>query len=202
MNKDVAEGLGLPNTNGALIANVSPGGPAQRGGIQDGDFVLAFDGKPVADSRALSRAVADTPINKTVNVDLWRNGKKMTVRVTVLRLNEKQAPAPAKPPAKQPQVKMVLAGLSLAQLDSDARGQFHIGGNVQGVLVTDVKADSPAAETNIRPGDVILQVQGNPVRTPDDVAKHLAYARKVGKRVAILVVSRGNETTYVAMKLS
>ncbi|MBV9421232.1 MAG: trypsin-like peptidase domain-containing protein, partial [Alphaproteobacteria bacterium] len=56
VNEDVAEGLGLPNTNGALIANVSPGGPAQRGGIQDGDFVLAFDGKPVGDSRALSRA--------------------------------------------------------------------------------------------------------------------------------------------------
>jgi len=95
---DLAEGLGLPGTSGALIANVSPGGPAARGGIQNGDFITTFDGKTISDSRALSRVVADTPINKSVGVELVRKGRKMNVRVTVLRLNEKPTPPPPRTP--------------------------------------------------------------------------------------------------------
>ncbi|MEI9888538.1 MAG: DegQ family serine endoprotease [Rhizomicrobium sp.] len=201
VTEDIAEGLGLPGTSGALIADVTPGGPAQKGGIQNGDFVVAFDGKPVGDSRALSRAVADTPINKTVNVDLFRKGKKVTARVTVLRLNEKGAAAPPKPaPAKPGRV--TLLGLSLGPLDGAARSQFHIAGNVQGVLVTDVAADSPAGDKNIRAGDVIMQVQGNAVRTPQEVSGNIAFARKAGKRVVAVLINRGGEMTYVAIKLN
>jgi len=176
-------------------------GVAAKGGIQNGDFITGFDGKPVSDSRALSRAVADTPINKSVPVDLYRKGHKMTLRVTVLRLNETPAPRPAKVPAK-PAGKVTLLGLSLGVLDGAARGQFHIAGGVRGVLVTDVAADSPAGDKNIRPGDVIVQVQGNPVATPQDVEKHIAFARKVGKKNVILLVSRGSDLTYVAVTMS
>jgi serine protease Do len=197
---DIAEGLGLPGTQGALIADVTPGGPAARGGVQNGDFITTFDGKPVSDSRALSRAVADTPINKTVNVDLWRKGKKMTVHVTVLRLAEKAGAPPGKaPPA--PAAKVTMLGLSLGLLDGNARGQYHIGGNVQGVLVTDVAADSPAADKNLRAGDVIVQVQGVAVKTPDDVANQVNAVRKTGKNVVAMLVNRGGDVTYVAVKL-
>ncbi len=201
VTEDIAEGLGLPGTSGALIADVTPGGPAQKGGIQNGDFVVAFDGKPIGDSRALSRAVADTPINKAVNVDLFRKGKKMTVRVTVLRLNEKTPAAPPKAPPGKP-ARVTLLGLSLGMLDGPARGQFHIAGNVQGVLVTDVAADSPAGDKNIRAGDVILQVQGNAVRTPDEVSGNIEFARKAGKKLVALLINRGGDMTYVAVKLN
>jgi len=197
---DIAEGLGLPSTHGALIADVTPNGPAARGGMKNGDFVVAFDGKPVNDSRALSRAVADTPVNKTVAVDLFRGGKKMTVRITVLRLNEPGAPPP-KGGKPAPGPKIATLGLSLGALDANARGQYHIPGNVQGVLVTDVIAESPAGEKNIHAGDIILTVQGNPVTTPEDVAKHLDFARKAGKKIVALLIRRGNDTTYVAVKL-
>jgi len=198
---DIAEGLGLPSTHGALIADVTPNGPAARGGVQNGDFIVAFDGKAVNDSRSLSRAVADAPVNKTVAIDLWRKGKKMTVHITVLRLNEPGSPVP-KGGKPAPGPKVATLGLSLGALDANARGQYHIPGNVQGVLVTDVVAESPAGEKNIQPGDVIVQVQGNPVKTPDDVAKHLDFARKAGKKVVALLIRRGNDTTYVAVKLS
>ena len=201
VTEDIAEGLGLPGTAGALIADVTPGGPAARGGVQNGDFIVGFDGKPVGDSRALSRAVADTPINKTVSVDLFRKGKKMTVRLTVLRLNEKpSAPPPKAPPGKPAQVTML--GLSLGVLDGNARGQFHIAGNVQGVLVTDVQADSPAADKNIRAGDVIVQVQGAPVHTPNDVTNQVNAVRKTGKKIVAMLLSRGGDMTYVAVKLN
>ncbi|HEX4302922.1 MAG TPA: DegQ family serine endoprotease [Rhizomicrobium sp.] len=201
VTEDIAEGLGLPGISGALIADVTPGGPAARGGIQNGDFILAFDGKVVGDSRALSRVVADTPINKNVAVLLFRKGQKLTVHVTVLRLNEKPtAPPPKAPPVKPG--KVTLLGLSLGPLDGAARGQYHIPGNVQGVLVVDVAGDSPAFDKNIRAGDVILQVQGNAVHTPDEVSNSIAYARKVGKTIVALLVSRGGETNYVAIKLN
>jgi len=197
---DIAEGLGLPGTHGALIADVTPNGPAAKGGVQNGDFIVAFDGKAVNDSRSLSRAVADAPVNKTVAIDLWRKGKKMTVHVTVLRLNEPGSPVTSGgKPAPGP--KVATLGLSLGALDANARGQYHIPGNVQGVLVTDVVAESPAGEKNIQPGDVIVQVQGNPVKTPEDVARHLDFARKAGKKVVALLIRRGNDTTYVAVKL-
>ncbi len=199
--EDIAEARGLPGIAGALIADVTPGGPAAKGGVQFGDFITGFDGKPVTDSRSLSRLVADTPINKTVGVDLWRKGKKMTVRVTVLRLAEKTPGPPPKPPAGPPPAKATTLGLSLGVLDGAARGQFHIAGGVQGVLVTGVAAGSPAGDKNIRPGDVIVQVQDIPVRAPGDVAKQIDAVRKAGKAVVAILISRAGEMTYVAVRL-
>ncbi|MEI9995508.1 MAG: Do family serine endopeptidase [Rhizomicrobium sp.] len=199
--EDIAEARGLPGIAGAIIADVTPGGPAAKGGVLYGDFVTAFDGKPVGDSRALSRAVADTPINKTVNVELWRKGKKMTVRLTVLRLNEKTSAPPPKAPKGAPPLKVTMLGLSLGVLDGPARGQFHIPGGVQGVVVTEVAADSPAGNANIRPGDVIVQVQDVGVRAPADVANQIAAVRKTGKKVVAMLVSRGGDMTYVAVRL-
>ena len=199
--EDIAEARGLPSLAGALIADVTPGGPAARGGVQFGDFITAFDGKPVTDSRSLSRLVADTPINKTVAVELWRKSKKLYVRVTVLRLAERTPGPPPKPPQGPPPAKATTLGLSLGVLDGNARGQFHIAGGVQGVLVTGVAADSPAGDKNIRPGDVIVQVQDVPVRAPEDVSKQIDAVRKAGKAVVAILISRAGEMTYVAVRL-
>jgi serine protease Do len=199
--EDIAEARGLPSVNGAIIADVTAGGPAAKGGMQFGDFVMGFDGKPVTDSRSLSRLVADTPINKAVNVDLWRKGKKMTVRITVLRLAEKGAPPPKAPPGPPP-AKVTLLGLSLGNLDAAARGQFHVSAKVtSGVLVTGVAAESPAGNANIRAGDVIVQVQDVPVRSPQDVTNGIDAARKANKAVVAMLLSRAGEMAYVAVKL-
>ena len=95
-----------------------------------------------------------------------------------------------------------MLGLSLGVLDGTGRNQFRIAGNMQGVLVIDVAADSPAADKNIRAGDVIVQVQGNAVHTPDDVTNSIAFARKAGKKIVALLVNRGGDMTYVAVKLN
>ena len=199
---DLVEGLGLPGKAGALIAEVSPDGPAARGGVRNGDFITSFDGKRIGDSRALSRIVADAPINKTVTVDLVRKGKKMSVRLTVLKLNEKQATPPPRVASATPQPKVSMLGLSLTMLDANGRTEFRIGNNVQGVLVVEVAADSPAADKNIRAGDVIVQVQGVPVKTPEEVTSRIAADRKAGKKVELLLVNRGGELAYVAVKLN
>jgi serine protease Do len=202
---DLAEGLGLPSATGALITDVTPKGPAARAGIANGDLVTGFDGKPVGDSRALPRIVADTPIGKTVSVDVLRKGKKQTVKLTVAKLeDDKPMRAPvvqkAPPPAKA-KSKISQLGLSLAPIDGDARAQFKLGKSVQGVVVTDVAPDSPAAEKNFRPGDVIVQVQNQNVRTPDDVMRRIDADAKAGKKVELMLVNRGGDLAYVALKL-
>jgi serine protease Do len=202
---DLAEGLGLPSTAGALVAAVTPNGPANKGGVRNGDLITSVDGKPVADTRALSRIVAETAIGKTVNVDVLRNGRKQTFRVTVARLNEGPATPLAKaatPPQQAPKSKLAQLGLSLSVLDAQARSQFKLGTNVKGVVITEIAQGSPASERNLKPGDVIVQVQGQPVNTPDDVAKKIDADLKAGRKVETLLINSGGNVVYVALRLS
>ena len=204
VTEDIAEGLGLPSAAGALVADVTPNGPAAKAGIQNGDLITTFDGKPIADSRAVPRIVADTPIGKTVAVDILRKGKKVTLKLTVARLDEGPASAskPARAPAQKPKSKLSQLGLSLATIDGDARQQFKLARDVQGVLVTDVAPDSPAAENNFRAGDVIVEVHSQPVRSPDEVMHFVEADAKAGKKVELMLVNREGDLTFVALRLA
>ncbi len=206
VTSDIAEGLGLPGTQGALVADVTAGGPAAKAGIENGDLILSFDGRSVADSRALPRIVADTAIGKTVNMDLLRKGKKETVRVMVAKLDDSDTVLPVKvskvvPPPK-PNSKLSQLGLTLGQLDGDTRTKFHVPSDVQGAVVTDVDPNSPAGEKNFRPGDVIVEVQSQAVHSPDDVARHLEADSHAGRKIELLLVSRDGVATYVALRLA
>src|SRR4051812_44342953 len=176
VTSEIAEGLGLPTTQGALVAGVTEGGPASRAGLSNGDLITTFDGKAVPDDRALPRIVADTPIGKTVNMDVLRKGRKQTVKITVQKLADdarvdKPVKAPPAPVKNQP--KLAQLGLTLGALDAGARAKFKINGSVQGVVVTNVEAGSAAAEKNLHPGDVIVEVAGQVVKAPGDVAKRV-----------------------------
>jgi serine protease Do len=203
---ELAEGLGLPSTQGALVAGVTAGGPAAKAGLANGDLITSFDGKPVPDDRALPRIVADTPIGKTVNMDVLRKGKKQTLRITVQKLADdakpdkptKAPPAPAKNQSKLSQL-----GLTLGALDGAARAKFKIGGSVQGVVVTAVDPSGTAAEKNmLRPGDVIVEISSIPVKTPADVSKRIEGDAKSGKKVELMLVSRDGDLTYVGLRLN
>jgi serine protease Do len=206
VTSDLAEGLGLSSAMGALITDVTPKGPAAKAGIANGDVVTAFDGKAITDSRVLPRLVADTQIGKTVPVDVLRKGHKLTVRMTVLKLADDKpvrAPAPKKapPPSTKGNSKVSNLGLSLAAIDADARAQFKLPKTLQGVLVTDVAPGSPASEKNFRAGDVIVQVSGQAVRTPADISQRVDADAKAGKKVELMLVNRGGDLAYVAVKL-
>ena len=205
VTSEIAEGLGLPTTQGALVAGVTDGGPAARAGLANGDLITGFDGKPVPDDRALPRIVADTPIGKTVNMDVLRKGRKQIIKITVQKLADdakadKPIKAPAAPVKKQP--KLAELGLSLGLLDGPARAKFKIGASVQGVAVTAVEGGSSAAEKNVRPGDVIVEVAGQVVKTPDDVTKRIEADAKAGKKSILILINRSGDLTYVGLKLN
>ena len=204
VTQELAEGLGLPTASGALVASVTSGGPADKAGLVNGDLVTSFDGKAVGNDRALPRIVADTPIGKTVNIDVLRKGKKQTLRITVLKLADDKVPGkPGKaPPPIKNQPKLAQLGLTLGVLDGGARGKFKIAGNVQGVVVTAVEGGSPASEKNMRPGDVIVEVASQAVKTPQDVQGKIEADAKSGKKVELILINRGGDLTYVGLRLN
>jgi serine protease Do len=204
VTQELVEAMNLPSNQGALIADVTRGGPAARAGLMNGDLVTSFDGKTITDNRVLPRIVANTPIGKTVNIDVLRKGRKVSSRITVEKLaDDTPVDKPGKaPPPPKPQSKLQQLGLALGPLDDAARGRYHVGGNVQGVLVASVDPGSPAGDKNMRPGDVIVQVQGGAVKTPDDVSKAVDAAAKSGKPVALFLINRGGEVIYVGLRLN
>jgi len=202
---EIAQGMGLPSSQGALVADVTAGGPADKAGLKNGDVVVGFDSKPVADSRELPRIVAATPIGKTVNVDVLRKGKKQSYKILIAKLDEGPADKPGNklppPPSSKPKSKVSQLGLSLAPLDDAARVKYKIARNIQGVVVSDVDSDSPAADKNLRPGDVIVEVQSQPVKSPAEIEARVAADVKAGKKSELMLVSRNGEMTYVGLRL-
>ena len=211
VSEDVAEAMHLPGTQGALVADVTPGGPAAKAGLAKGDLVTDFDSKPILDSRTLPRIVAATPIGKTVNIDVLRGGRKVSFRVYVAKLEEgppdkpgksQNAPVPPKPQSgAAPSSKLSQLGLSLGVLDGPARAKFRLPASIQGVVVSDVSPDSPAADKNFHPGDVIVEVQSQKVKSPDEVESRIAADIKAGRKVELMLVNRGGDSTYVGLRL-
>jgi len=205
VTEEIAQGMGLPNAQGALVADVTRGGPAQKAGLQNGDVVVSFDNRPINDSKLLPRVVAATPIGKTVNIDVLRKGKKQSYRIVIAKLDEgppdkpgKKLPPPAPPKAKS---KLSQLGLTVVALDENARAKYKLAGSVQGVVVSAVDPASPAADKNFRPGDVIVEAQNQPVKTPADLEARVDADAKAGKKAELMLVNRNGDLTYVGLRL-
>jgi serine protease Do len=205
VTEEIAQGMGLPSAQGALVADVTRDGPAQKAGLQNGDVVVSFDNKPIGDSKLLPRVVAATPIGKTVNIDVLRKGKKQSYRIVIAKLDEGPADKPGKklPPPTPPKAKSKLSqlGLTVVAMDENARAKYKLAGNVQGVVVSAVDPASPAADKNFRPGDVIVEAQNQPVKTPADLEARVDADAKAGKKAELMLVNRNGDLTYVGLRL-
>jgi serine protease Do len=202
---ELAETLGLDKGRGALIAGMDKEGPAQKAGLQNGDVVLTFDGKAVADNRALPRMVAEAQIGKTVNVEIMRRGQRRSLPVTVQRLVEDEQKVASADPSSQKQgaraPTVTNLGMTLAPITSDSRRRYRLDDRLQGVVVTEVDAESPAGQKNIRVGDVITEVGQEPVTSVDDFTSKINAERQAGKRVVLLQVSRAGELNFISVRL-
>jgi serine protease Do len=206
VSPDLAEGLKLPGAKGALVASVSPGGPAEAAGIKQGDVVLKFDGRDVTEMRGLPRIVAETPVQKTVDVVVWRKGKEVNLTAKVGEYPENEDLASVEPASQQPAPeeeggKIESLGIDLSSLDQKSRDKYGLGGDAEGVLVTDVAQDGPAAEKDLRPGDVIVEVDQKAVKSPGDVRERVKAAQDNGYRVVTLLVNRKGDFQWVAVKI-
>jgi serine protease Do len=204
---EIAESLGLDKARGALVASVTDNGPAQLAGIQAGDVVLSFDGREVSDMRRLPRLVAETPVGKTVPVTLWRKHKENTVEVTVGRLEEteqQQASTQPEGPRKGAKTESGVVktlGLTLSGITPDLKEKFSLADDSKGVVVVDVAKDSPAAAKGVRPGDLIMEVAQEEVKSPGEVSSKIDEAKKSGRKSILLLVERQGDLRFIALRL-
>ncbi|HCO91944.1 MAG TPA: serine protease [Alphaproteobacteria bacterium] len=200
---ELAESFGLDKARGALVAEVTDGGPAEQAGIRVGDVILSFNDTDVPEMRDLPRIVAETQVGKKVQVVVWRDGRKKDFDVTLGRLEdfERAEGVAAAQPDKQGS-EIADLGLTLIPLNDIVREQFGIPENVEGVAVIDVESSSAAAEKGIRPGDVIVEVAQQEVSSPADVSKKVAEIRKSDKKSVLLLLNRGGDLRFVAVRLA
>jgi serine protease Do len=192
----IAENLNLGSVRGALIAGVDEKGPAKPAGLKTGDVIVKFDGRDVKESRDLPKLVAATPVGKDVDVTVVRDGKEVVKIVKLGRLEdgEKQASletskTDATKEAGTSPVQKAL-GLEFSGLNDELRKKYSIRESVKsGVVVTSVEPRSNAADKRIQPGEVIVEINQEPVAQPADVTKKLRALKDSGKKSALLLVA-------------
>jgi serine protease Do len=204
---DIAETLGLPGSDGALIAAVTPDSPASKAGLEAGDVILKFDSKEVTTMRGLPRIVAQAPIGKAVDVEILRKGQQKNVQVTVgLLADEGDVDTDVTEPDDSSGVTSPsahLMGLKLSVLTDDLRRKYGFDDKVKGVVVEAVDADSPAGKKGIKAGDVIVEAGQEAVSQPGDVAAGIEKVKKSGRKAVLLRVEDGKgDLRFVAVPIS
>ncbi len=203
VSPDMVESIdGLTVAAGALVSSV-PEGPAMDAGILAGDVILTFDGREVADTRALVRMVADSPVGAQVLMNVLRNGEMVELTVTLGRRETAEASAlpqttpeaPAEPSSAQ------ILGLSLSELSKEMIAQFGLAPNMTGLVITQIDPMSDASQTGLQPGDVIVEAGQQPLATLAEFQSRLDEAKTAGRKSLLILVNRGGMTRFMALKL-
>ncbi len=193
ITKELADGFGLSKAQGALVNSVEKGGPAEKAGVEPGDVILRFDGKPVNSSEDLPRIVGATKPGAKVPMQIWRNKAARDVQIVVSEMQDdrtRQARRGGKPPATAPGQ----YGLTLADLTEAQRSELKLSG---GVLVEN--AQGAAARAGIRRGDVILAVNNQDVKSVEQFNQMMGQFDK--GRIVALLIRRGANSLYVPFRV-
>jgi serine protease Do len=204
VDEDLAKTLSLDKPRGALIADVTPGGPAEKSGIKPRDVILSFDGKDIPEMRKLSRVVAETKVGSEVDVVVWRDGKRRTVKVKVGELEESeriQNAAVDGQTGPKGGATVDSFGLVLSELSADLRDRYDIPAGTKGVVVTKVLDGSVAGEKGIRAGDVIVDINPHEVKTPADVETRVKEARDAKRKSVLLLIDRQGDLRFVGLRI-
>lgn len=191
---NLAKEFKLKETQGALVGDVTPKSPAEKAGIESGDLILEFNGKKVTDSRHLKLEVARVQPGESVPVKVLRDGSAKTLEVAV-----KEMPGTeqlANNDNHKNDEEGTLNGVTVADLDSAARQQFDLPGNVKGAVITDVDPNSAAAEAGLKAGDIIQEINRKPVRTAEEAVK---LTEKAADKTTLLRIWREGGSRYVAV---
>jgi serine protease Do len=189
---ELAKSFNLPAATGALVSSVMDNSPAMAAGVKQGDVITEYDSRKVARADDLPKAVADTPVGRQVPLGIVRDGKPMTLRVTVAQLEDHQVAA-AQNASDKPSL-----GVSVQALDPTLARQLGLKDS-RGVVIREVRDGSPAETAGLRPGDVIAEVDHHRVTSTDDLQKALAGHQKDAP--LLMLVHRQEQSMYVAVTL-
>ncbi|NJM30051.1 MAG: DegQ family serine endoprotease [Rhizobiales bacterium] len=204
---EIAESMNMPKPRGALIADVTKEGPAEKAGIQAGDVVIEFNGRAVNQMRDLPRIVAETEIGAKVPVKVLRKGQEVAVTAEVGRLEDgekKVAQQDAGSGGVAAPAVVTVLGMTVTSMTSELREKYKIDKEIEGAVVTEVAAEGPAADKRLEAGDVITEAGEQKVAGASDVSTRVEEAEKANKGSVLLLVAKGGkqaEMRFIALKL-
>jgi serine protease Do len=195
VNPALAKALGLKSTQGVLISDVEAGGPSAQAGLQRGDVVLSIDGKPMTSSGMLRNTVAAAGVGKKVELEIWRKGANRKLSVTLGSMPTDKEPATGSPNSRATEPGPL--GMTLAPLDAARRKQLKVPDSVKsGVVVSDVETNGKAYDAGIRSGDVVVELGGTPVTSPQQLKE--LWEKSFG--VVAALIAREGRTLYLTME--
>ncbi len=189
---ELAKSFGLKEPLGALVAEVTKDGPAEKSGIERGDVIIAFNGTTVKDSHELPALVARTPVGDKAEVTILRSGKEKTIPVKLGELTDQQAKTSGTEESGESW------GMTVSTLTAEIAGRFQLERTQKGVIVTDVDPGSSAELAGIQVGDVIEEVNRQSVESVEDFNKAMSSAKE--KETLLLLARRGSATSFFALR--
>jgi serine protease Do len=192
LTPELAQYYGLKAEKGVLVTQVFEGDPADKAGILVNDVILTVDGKSVATGRELSSQIANTQVGHKTEIELIRDGKKKAVTVTLAKRDDEE-----KVVASQTRDSDEL-GIEVTEMNSDIARRFGIDGNENGVLVTDVKDDSAAQKADVRPGDIIKEINRTVVKDRDGF---ISLMKKNKDQETIQLLVKRRNAGYLVVKI-
>jgi serine protease Do len=186
LNQDLAKSFGVEHGKGAVVTEVKEDSPADEAGLKQGDVITSYQGAPIEDAVALQRLVTKTTVGSKVALKVLRDGHEKDLAVKVGELPGEMKMAKAEADDKE----YAFAGVAVQDLDRDTAKELGLKGKAQGVVVTSVEPDSGAEKAGLMPGDVIREINRQPVKSVKEFEK-VSSAVKKGENVLILINRRG-----------
>jgi len=202
LDQDSAEAFGLASRNGALVAEVSPGHAADKGGVEHGDIVIEIDGAAIKDTRELIDTISAMPPGTEVELTIIRDGKqrKLTVELEA-RDAADDASSPDAEPSREDDTAERL-GISVSELSSQIRRMYRLEDDAEGVVITRVLPVSPAADEGLVPGDLIIEANGELIETVDQLREIVAEVPAGGYlRLYVQRPQMGGRSFFAILKL-
>ncbi len=196
VNDDVAASIGLKEPKGALVSEVTAAGPADLAGIKSQDAIVKVDDASIEDSRDLARKIASYTPGSTVDVGLWRDGNSKTIKVKLGRFPDSAEEIAALERGDVP--KTTVRELDMLGLSLEAGGP---GSSSKGIAIAEVESGSDAERKRLKKGDVILEVQGVPVKSQKDVVEGVKRALEKDRPAVLMHIQSGNDKRFVAVQL-
>ena len=201
ITKEIADTLGLKNTNGALVSSATENGPAYKAGIKSGDIILKFNDIKIKNMNELPKVVAGTPVGKSVKVEIWREGKIKTLNVTLgeLELAENNNLINNN---KDGQTKVFpKIGFEIKQLDKKDIKKYNIKEYTKGIIISNVKENSKAFKSGLKEGMIIVRVGQSEVSDLNVISNAIEKAKKQKRNALLMLVNYQGTDRFVAVEI-
>ena len=202
VTKEIAEVEKLKKPEGALVASVGQGSPAEKAGIKAGDIILEFDGKKINTMKELPNVVASTEVGKSVELKIWRNKKLISKRLTLGRLETSEEFKETKPKIVKKDVDIQSLKIAVRDLNDEDIKKRNLNKKTKGVVITEISNRSPLANL-LSVNDIIIEVQKNPVKNSVNLNKLVDGIFKKGEKTLLLtIINNNNRRRYLGVKIN